>query len=137
MKEQGEAFCERVLTEMRDDLYQAYIAYDEAKTRALEYPEYEKFMSALRICGFTIHDRKLQKLTTMSQEQHDALRPAPPSQPVAAPASFPPPETRLAELLARLRDLLDEFTRKPRRLPAAPAEEARAGDAEDYYSDGP
>ena len=132
LKEPGDAFCERVLRQMKQDLHLAYIAYNEANTRALEYPEYEKFMSALRICGFTISDQTLQNVTPMSKEQHDALRPAAPA-PSGTPV--PTPETRLAELLARLRDLLDEFTRKPRRTEAAPAAEARAGDAEDYASD--
>ncbi len=107
MKEQGDEFCERVLKEMKDDLYQTYIENHTAKTRALEYPEYEKFMSALRICGFTIHDETLRNLTPKSQEEHDALRAAPPRQPVAAPA----PQHTLDELIARLRDLLREFSR--------------------------
>ncbi len=79
------------------------------------------------------------------------MRPAPPSQPVAAPAPsgtpgtpgtsaapepFPTPETRLAELLARLRDIVDEFTRKPRKTTENTAPEPQyASDAEEYVSD--
>ena len=124
-----DVFIQSVLNRMKQHLYQAFKAY-HARTRELPYAEYDRFMRAAGTCGYATHYQLLMNLPQETAEEHKRY-----SQPVAAPASFPTPETRLAELLARLRDIVDEFTRKARRTEAAPDEEARAGDAEDYASD--
>ncbi len=137
LKQEDDRFYSRVLKQMREPLHEAYIEYHDASTRDLPYPEYEQFMSAVRSCGFSINDKTLQNLTPEPKRLHDALRTAPPRQPVPSAAPAPPgtPGTRLDELLGRLRDLLDEFTPQPSKTPAAPAEDTRpASSAEDYSS---
>jgi hypothetical protein len=154
LKQKDVTFYKRMLNQMREPLHEAYIKYHAADTRELPYPEYEEFMSAVRSCALTINDKTLQNLEVEPKRLHDSLPSTAPRPPVpsatpapsgtpgtpgtsAAPAPFPTPETRLAELLARLRDILDEFTRKPRTTEAAPAEDTLPGsEAEDYYSDG-
>ncbi len=134
MRDTDDVFIQSVLNQMKAHLYKAFKVY-HARTRELPYAEYDRFMRAAGTCGYATHYQWLMNLPQETQEEHKRYSAAPHSQPVAAPAPFPTPETRLAELLARLRDILDEFTRKPRRTEAAPVEEARAGDAEDYDSD--
>jgi hypothetical protein len=120
LKDMTPAFIENVMQKVTDPLCRAYLAYNEANSRDLPYAEYQKFISAVRSCGYFVHNDKMQNCLLETEKIYNERGTPQPLPPTPQPQPTQPTqqaETRgngntIRALLAKVRALLDELEKE-------------------------